>query len=103
MSSSKLIILSCIRGSTFALARSITLLRLVGRHSRDPGRPICLPGLCHELLKVFGRVHVHLAPHEVDWKVRGDAAADKVEAADARRAVRARDFALCPTALLGMH
>ena len=96
--SCKFIFVLC-RGSACACAPSITLLGFVGHRSRGPGRPIGLPGLGHELLEVLGRVHVHLAPYEVDWEVRGHASADKVEAADARRAMRARDFALGPTAL----
>ena len=86
------------------LAVSVTLLRFVvvaGNHrcDGDPGRPIGVPRLRHELLEVLGRVHVHLAPHEVDGEVRGDAAAHEVEAADAGAAVRAGEFALGPTAL----
>ena len=94
----KFIFVVC-RGSAGSFAPIITFLGFVGHRSRGPGRPIGLPGLGHELLKVLGRVHVHLAPYEVDWEVRGHASADKVEAADPRRAMRARDFALGPTAL----
>ena len=44
-------------------------------------------------------MHVHLAPHEVDREVRGDAASHEIEAADASTAVRAGEFALGPAAL----
>ena len=94
----KFIFVVC-RGSAGSFAPSITFLGFVGHRSRGPGRPIGHPGLGHELLKVLGRVHVHLAPHEVDREVRGDAAAHEVEAADAGTAVWAGEFALGPTAL----